>query len=82
MDEARRVLDRLDRIESLQRGPVAPRDLLGEVRALLRDVEAWVRSDPAAAGRTEEAIGRVRDAFERGETAAPSTLSGRPLIPG
>jgi hypothetical protein len=45
MDEARRVLERLERIERL-RGDGAPAAiLLGEVRALLSEGERWLATE-------------------------------------
>ena len=45
MDEARRVIDRLERIDQL-RGDGAPAAvLLGEVRALLADGERWLATE-------------------------------------
>jgi hypothetical protein len=41
MDEATRVLRRLERIESLGRGTVQRQQLLGELRALVREAEMW-----------------------------------------
>jgi hypothetical protein len=58
MDEARRVLERLDRIEQLERTEAPAHELLAEVRALLVEAEAWVRSEH---GNTEDAI----DTLER-----------------
>ena len=43
MDEANRVLRRLERIESLGRGTVQRQQLLGELRALVREAEVWAR---------------------------------------
>jgi hypothetical protein len=43
MDEAIRVLRRLQRIESLSRGTVQRQQLLGELRALVREAEVWAR---------------------------------------
>ncbi len=44
MDEARAVLERLERIED-----VTDRDeLIAELRELVREVEAWVRKEAAA----------------------------------
>jgi len=43
MDEARAVLERLERIEGVQ-----DRDeLIAELRELVREVEAWVRTERA-----------------------------------
>ena len=40
MEEARSVLERLERIESMRRANAGPVELLGELRALLREAEA------------------------------------------
>jgi hypothetical protein len=56
MEEARRVLARLERIEALQRRHVLPADLLGEVRALLHEAEAWARVEVGVPEKTLEAV--------------------------
>jgi hypothetical protein len=43
VDEATQVLKRLERIESLDRGCAPMPVLLGELRALVREAEAWAR---------------------------------------
>lgn len=43
MDEARAVLARLDRIETLEREGAPPGVLLEELRGLVQEAEAWVR---------------------------------------
>jgi hypothetical protein len=50
VDEAKRVLARLERIESLDRDTVPASRLLGELRALVREAEDWARAegDPRA----------------------------------
>jgi hypothetical protein len=50
VDEAKRVLARLERIESLDHDAVPASRLLGELRALVREAEAWARAegDPRA----------------------------------
>ncbi|HEY5059554.1 MAG TPA: hypothetical protein VII51_11120 [Gaiellaceae bacterium] len=50
MDEARAVLARLERIETLDRAGAAPGALLAELRALVREAEVWARCerDPGA----------------------------------
>jgi hypothetical protein len=68
MEEARRVLERLDRIETLRHASPAPAVLLDEVRALLGEAEEWVRTDPAGA-HAEGALERVREALETGAKA-------------
>ena len=61
MDEARRVVERLDRIEELERRE--PTVLLAELRGLLVDAEAWVRVEGGDAA--DEAVMRLRGALER-----------------
>jgi hypothetical protein len=51
MDEARRVLDRLTRIDRLRRAHASPAVILREVRALLEEGEAW--RDAERAGEQE-----------------------------
>jgi hypothetical protein len=43
MDEMTRLLSRLERIESLGRGTPPRQQLLGELRALVREAEDWAR---------------------------------------
>ena len=60
MDEALKVMDRLTRIEALERDGCAAEVLLGEVRALLHEAEAWVRAEPGGTERAAEALDRSR----------------------
>lgn len=63
MDESRAVLERLERIEALDRDGAGPRELLGELRALLVEAEAWSREEGGdAEGR---AVDELRSALER-----------------
>jgi hypothetical protein len=55
MEEARRVLERLARIEELERRHAPSDQLLEELRELVRDAEAWVRVEP----EPEPAVGAV-----------------------
>ena len=53
MDEARNVIRRLERIEAL-RGTHAPADeLLGEVRQLLSEGEAWLAAERGGRGHED-----------------------------
>ena len=61
MEEARSVLERFDRIESMRRANAGPAELLGELRALLREAEAWVRVEGGDAG--VDAVARLRQAL-------------------
>ena len=45
MDESRAILERLERIEALDRENAPPRELLSELRALLREAETWARTE-------------------------------------
>jgi hypothetical protein len=64
MDEARAVLERLNRIEALERERADPRTLLAELRELVREAEAWVRVEHEP-GRAVEAVERCKDALDR-----------------
>ncbi len=57
------MIERLARIEALDRATADPAELLAEVRGLLRDAEAWVRVEGGDAG--EEAVERLRSALAR-----------------
>jgi hypothetical protein len=62
MDEARAVIDRLERIEALEHEGAPPAALLEELRGLVRDAEAWARLEgdaraAAAVERCDEALG-------------------------
>jgi hypothetical protein len=64
MDEARAVIDRLERIDALDRQGAPPGTLLEELRGLVRDAEAWARLEgdaraAAAVERCDEALGAV-----------------------
>ena len=63
MDEALKVMERLARIESLERDGCPAGVLLGEVRALLHEAEAWVRAEPAGTDRAAESLDRCRSAL-------------------
>lgn len=64
MDEARRVLARLERIEALDRERAGPADLLGELRALLSEAEAWTRAERTVPDAALDAVQRCRNALE------------------
>jgi hypothetical protein len=60
MEEARRVLARLERIEALDRGEALPGVLLAELRALLAEAEAWARAEHGVPETALEAVERCR----------------------
>ena len=61
MDEARAVMQRLDRIEALEREGAHPTTVLAELRELVREAEAWARVE--ADGRAQQAAERVEEAM-------------------
>jgi hypothetical protein len=68
MDEARRVLERLERIEKLRGGGAPAGALLAEVRALLSDGERWLASErPEGLDEARAALDRCRAGVSDGE---------------
>ena len=63
MEEARSVLDRLDRIDTMRRANAGPAELLGELRALLQEAESWAKIEGGEAG--ERAVARLRESLAR-----------------
>ena len=77
MDEARRILERLERIDALRRDGAPATDLLAEVRSLLAEGERWL------AAEKPDGVERARAALEdcqaglasgSGEVVAGSSL--------
>ena len=64
MDEARRVLERLDRIEALDRATAAPGELLEQLRTLVREAEDWARAEGGDTD-ADAAVRRLRGAVAR-----------------
>ena len=65
MDEARRVIDRLERIDRLRGGGAPAAVLLGEVRALLADGERWLATErPEGLDEARAALDRCRDGLD------------------
>jgi hypothetical protein len=62
VEEADRVLERLARIERLERGQAAPAVLLDELRALVREAEAWARTE--GDDRATVAVSKLREGAE------------------
>jgi hypothetical protein len=61
MDEAEAVLARLERIEALERDGAPAAALIGELRSLVREAEAWVRRE--GDDRAAAALERCRSAL-------------------
>jgi GNAT superfamily N-acetyltransferase len=62
MDEAARVLERLERIDALGEAPARRGQLVGELRALVREAEAWARLEGDA--RAVSAVEKLREGAE------------------
>ncbi|MBD0348740.1 MAG: hypothetical protein ICV59_06275 [Thermoleophilia bacterium] len=69
MDEARRVIERLDRIETLHIAGAPATTLLGELRALLGEAEEWLATEADGAAPASEALERCRNALATRESA-------------
>jgi hypothetical protein len=84
VDEARRVIDRLDRIEALQSARAPAEALLDEVRQLLREGEAWLAAEHDGARRGVG--GRALDLHEAAAVALggcrASLGEGEEVVPG
>ncbi len=63
MDEARAVLERLRRIEVLEREGAPARSLLAEVHALVDEAAAWFAAEGPGTERAEAALERCREAL-------------------
>jgi len=65
MDEARKVLERLERIESLERTDGGRPALLAELRELVRESEAWVRAEAKLPQPTLSAVAVAEEVVAR-----------------
>jgi hypothetical protein len=63
VEEARAVLERVERIQALDRMGAEPSALVSELRELVREAEAWTRVEGGDA--EERAVARLRDAVAR-----------------
>ena len=66
VDESEAVLERLRRIEALDRKEVGAGRLVEELRALLVEAEAWSRREGGEAG--SRAVDELRSALRKTET--------------
>jgi len=69
MDEARQVLERLERIDRLRTSGGQRGAILAEVRKLLEEGEAWLVAEPAGTGPAREALDACRLRLVAGENA-------------
>lgn len=63
VEEARRVIERLERIDELRRAEAPAPVLLAEVRSLLAEGERWLAVEHAD-GRAHDALDRCRASIE------------------
>jgi hypothetical protein len=64
MEEARAIMHRLERIEALEREGAGPKQLLAEVRELLREGEAWLETERGETEQAAEALERCRTTYD------------------
>jgi hypothetical protein len=74
VEEARRVLDRLARIEQLGQECAPASELLDQLRELVREAETWLRAEPEPA-EAVAALARCRDALGAEEDAEVMLLA-------
>ncbi|MHB8643800.1 MAG: hypothetical protein ACYDA3_13045 [Gaiellaceae bacterium] len=63
MDEARAVMQRLERIEALDRERARPETLIAELRELVREAEEWVRAEGEPA-RAAAALDNCKESLD------------------
>jgi hypothetical protein len=63
VEEARRVLDRLDRVEQLHLAGAPASALLDELRALLGEAEDWLAAEGGGTDVAARALERCREAL-------------------
>lgn len=61
MEESRAVLERLERIEELDRTGAPPAEIVAELRALVADATAWSRAEGGESA--ERAVAVLRSAL-------------------
>jgi hypothetical protein len=77
MDEARQVIQRLERIDSLRRDGAPAADLLAEVRGLLVEGERWLAAErPEGVDRARAALAECQASLGTAgeEVIAPTSL--------
>jgi len=68
MEEARRVLERLDRVEALHLSGAPAATVLDELRALVTEVEDWLAAEGPGTAGAMDALDRCRTALEASST--------------
>lgn len=70
MDEAKRVIDRLRRIDELRTAGAQPDALLDELRGLLRDGAAWAAAEGVGTNDAQRALAELQEALAAADTDA------------
>ena len=73
MDEARQVLERLERIDALRRDGARAAELLAEVRSLLTEGERWMAAEKLESGCRARAALQKDDGANR--SIRPASLA-------
>jgi hypothetical protein len=74
MEEARAVMQRLDRIEALDRERARPETLIAELRELVREAEEWVRAE-GEPGRAVAALDELSESLSASTAAAAEDIT-------
>jgi hypothetical protein len=68
VEQARKVIDRLRRIEALEREGAPARSVLAEVHELLLEAEDWLAAERVGADLADAAVARCREAYDKGRS--------------
>jgi hypothetical protein len=72
VEEARRVLDRLDRVEVLHLAGAPAATVLDELRALVSEAEDWLAADGPGTEDAERALDHCRTALDARSEVLPA----------
>jgi hypothetical protein len=79
MEEARRVIDRLGRIDALRSAGANSRALLVELRELVREGQAWTNAEGPEATRASGALKSLAEALDECAGVARAT-NGKEVV--
>ena len=82
MDEAKRVIDRLRKIDELRAAGAQPDALLDELRGLLRDGAAWAAAEGVGTNDAQRALAGLQEALAAADTEAADGRHESPLREG
>lgn len=69
MEEARRVLERLGRIDELRASGAPPGSIVPELRALVREGEAWIAAEGRGTADARRALASLDETLHRSAEA-------------